>query len=201
MNGFMKYIIAIAMGITLIGCGATTKELTKMSRSERTDVFTGVSAEGTAPSGFVDLVIKASIKTHLEGYYILESKKSVHGKPGYPFLVNIDGQAGLWTIDGQKELIPLYDEKGKSSRDPDAGTGIKYNLEKKVRLAAGPHVLFFGLPGESYYTEVHLTLKEDASPVLEFKPSYRYKTRPTRTSSFFQGIDDYVVMMNGQVVR
>ncbi len=201
MKSLMKYLMATIMGITLIGCGATTKELTKMSRSERTDVFTEVSAEGTASSGFVDLVIKASIKTHLEGYYTLESKKSVHGKPGYPFLVNIDGQAGLWTVDGQKELIPLYDEKGKTSRDPDAGAGMKYNFEKKLRLAAGPHVLFFGLPGESYYTKVHLTLKEGESPVLEFKPSYRYKTRPTRIPSFFQGIDDYVVMLNGQGVR
>jgi hypothetical protein len=201
MNRFMKFAIAITMGVTLIGCGAATKEIMRMSRSERTDVFTEVSAEGAAPAGLVDLVIKASIKTPLEGYYALESKGSVHGKPSYPFLVNIDDQAVLWKVGGVKETIPLYDEKGKVSHDPDAGVGMKYNLEKKVRLAAGPHTVFFGLPGEPYTTKVRLMLKEGGSPVLELKPHYRYKRRPTRLPTFLKGISSYEVAFTGQIVR
>lgn len=201
MKSLMKYVMSIIMGITLIGCGATTKELARMSQSERTDVFTEVPEGGSAPKGFVDLVIKASIKTPLEGYYALESKGSVHGKPSYPFLVNIDDQAVLWKVGGEKETIPLYDEKSKVSHDPDAGAGMKYNLEKKVRLAAGPHTVFFGLPGEPYTTKVRLMLKEGGSPVLELKPHYRYKRRPTRLPTFLKRISSYEVAFSGQIVR
>ncbi len=201
MKRLMKLVIAITMGVTLAGCGATAKEIAKMSRSERTDVFAEVPGEGPAPAGFVDFIIKASIKTPLEGYYAFSSKEAAHRKPGYPFLVNIDGQAVPWKVDGQKETVPLYDEKGKVSHDPDAGVGMKYNLEKKVRLAAGPHKIFFGLPGEPCCTKVEVSLKEGGSPVLEFKPRYRYKKSPTRIPTFLKGISNYEITLNGQSVR
>lgn len=200
MKRLMILVIAIIMGAALVGCGAATKEIARKSQSERTDVFTEVTAEA-APAGFVDLVIKASIKTPLEGYYALESKTTAQGKPGYPFLVNIDGQSVVWKMDGQKETIPLYDENGKTSHDPDAGAGVKYILEKKVRLAAGPHKIFFGLPREPYYTKVQLTLTKDESPVLEFKPRYRYKTIPTRIPTFLNGISSYEIILKGQGIR
>jgi hypothetical protein len=195
-----EWMILIASGIILAGCISTTKEIAKMTASTRTDAFVEVT-EGNAPAGFVDLVIKASIKTPLEGYYVLESKTAAQGKPVYPFLVNIDGQAALWTGDGQKESIPLYDESGKTSRDPDAGVGIKYRLEKKIRLAAGAQKIFFGLPKEAYYTEIQLTLKEGGMPVLEFRPRYRYKTIPTRIPTFLNGISSYEAMLDGQIIR
>lgn len=47
--------------------------------------------ETRSTGGFVDLTINAQIKTHLEGWYLLECKNSLHGKPEYPFLFNIDG--------------------------------------------------------------------------------------------------------------
>ncbi len=194
MKRLMILVITTTLGVILVGCCATTKELDRMSRSERTDVFTEVPAEGAAPAGFVDLVIKASIKTPLEGYYLLESKASVHGKPGYPFLVNIDGQAVLWKVDGQKEMVPRYDEKDKVSRDPEAGEGMKYVLEKKIRLAPGAHKVFFGLPGEPYYTIAEIFVKSGGLYILEFKPVYRYKTSPTRIPTFLKGVDKFEVM-------
>ncbi len=63
MTGFMKSATAMVIGIALAGCGATTKELARMSRSKRMDVLTEIPSEGTVPAGFVDLVIQASIKT------------------------------------------------------------------------------------------------------------------------------------------
>jgi hypothetical protein len=201
MKIVLKLMMAIIAGAVLVGCATTEKEITRMSQSERTDVFTEVQAESAAPAGFVGLLIKASIKTHLKGYYAFESKLSVHGKPGYPFLVNIDGQAVLWKVDGQKDTIPRYDEKGHTSHDPDAGMGMRYNLEKRVRLAAGPHKIFFALPGELYYTEATVSLKEGESSVLEFKPRYREKTNPTRIPTFLEGIESYEILLNGQIFR
>ena len=201
MKRHAKLMILISIGIILAGCVSTTKEIARMTNSTRTDVFVEVPAEGNALAGFVDLVIKASIKTPLEGYYAFESRTTAQGKPAYPFLVNIDGQAALWKVDGQKETVPLYNENGKTSHDPDAGTGMKYALEKKVRLAPGPHAIFFGIPGEPYFTVVKVSLKEGVPQVLEFKPHYRYKTIPTRIPTFLFGINSYEAMLDGQVMR
>lgn len=200
MKRLIEFVIVITMGVALAGCGATTKEMARMTNSTRTDVFIEVPAEGTAPAGFADLVIKASIKTPVEGYYIFESKTSAYGKLGYNFLVNIDGQAVLWKVDGQKETTPLYDEQGKTSRNPDAGVGIKYNLEKKIRLVAGQHRIIFGLLEESYLTEVEVSLKEGETPVLEFRPRYRHKKNPY-VSTFLKGLNSYETLLNGQLVQ
>ena len=201
MKRLMKFVTATAMTATLVGCGATLKVIERMGQSVRTDVFTEITADSAAPAGFVDLVIKGSLKAPLEGYDAPESKAPVHEKSGYPFLVNIDGQAVVWKVDGQKEILPLYDENGKTSHDPDAGAGLKYILEKKIRLAAGPHEIFFGLPRETYYTKVQLTLKEDGVPVLEFEPRYCYKTIPTRIPTFLRGICGYEAMLDRQIIR
>jgi hypothetical protein len=200
MKRHKEWMILSAIGIILAGCVSTTKEIARMTTSTRTDVFVEVT-EGNAPPGFVDLVIKTSIKISLEEHDALESKTPAQKKPGYLFLLNIDGQAVLWIADGQKETIPLYDENGKTSHDPDAGTGMKYALEKKVRLAPGPHAIFFGIPGEPYFTVVKVSLKEGVPQVLEFKPHYRYKTIPTRIPTFLFGINSYEAMLDGQVMR
>ncbi len=130
----MKNLIAIVTVIMAVviftGCVSTTKEIQKRSTSARMDVFVE-NPEGIAPVGFVDLLIKASDKTRLEGQYASESNTPGEGKQGFPFLVNIDGQAVLWTVDGQRETTPFTDADGYLSRDPDAGAGIKYRLEKK----------------------------------------------------------------------
>ncbi|MGC1454884.1 MAG: hypothetical protein WA946_06810, partial [Nitrospirota bacterium] len=79
----MKKPFSVVMVITvmsvLASCGAMTKEIARMSHSERADVFVEIS-EGPAPVGYADIVIRASIKTPLAGYYLLESKGSTHGK-------------------------------------------------------------------------------------------------------------------------
>jgi hypothetical protein len=166
-----------------------------MSQSARTDVFIEVPVEGTVPAGFGDLIIKASIKTPLE------SKESLHEKPGYPFLLNIDGQAVLWKMDGRKVTIPRYDDKGKTSLDPDAGVGMKYILEKRVRLAAGVYKVFFALPGDDYFIETDATVKEGKQAVLEFKPVYQYKTFPTRIPTFEKGIKKFEVYLNNEKIQ
>jgi hypothetical protein len=184
----------------LSGCGTASREIQQKSQSEKTDVFTEVKDGGTIPKGFADLVIKANIKTHIEGYYILESKESLHGKEKYPFLVNIDGQAARWEVEGIKDIKPAYDADGKTSRDPEAREGFKYVLEKKIRLNQGSHRVFFGLPEDKYSTEVEISLKEGEMSILEFKPVYRTKKIPTRIPTFLKGIDKYVVLVNDKQI-
>ena len=181
------------MSIVLIGCGATAKIIEQKAQNARTDVFTEITNDDNPTQGFVTLAIKATIKTPLEGYYLFDS---LCGKPGYPFIMNIDGQAATWKVDGQKEIVPSYDKDGKISHDPEAGEGIKYVLEKKIQLRPGKHKVFLGLPSEDYFKELEVTLREGKTYKLEFKPIYKYKTQPTRLPSFKKSIKEYEVYLN-----
>lgn len=196
MQKVMKGILIGAICLILVGCGAAAREIRVKTQAYRTDVFTEINNADAPARGFAMLAIKATIKTHLERYYILESKDSLHGKPGYPFLINIDGQAEAWTVKGQKETLPLYDKDGNTSHDPDAGEGIKYVLEKKIGLRTGTHKVFLGLPADDYFKEVEITLKEGDSATIEFKPVYKYKTLPTRIPTFQEGIKEYEAYLN-----
>jgi hypothetical protein len=200
MNKLKKLLILISAAITLAGCVSTTQEIARRTKSTRSDVFVEVQSQSLTPQEFVDLVIKASIKIPLDRYYALGSKTPAQEEPGYPFLVNIDGQAVLWMVDGQKESVPLY-EKGYTSRNPDAGDGMKYNLEKKIRLSPGLHKFFFGLPNEDFLSEFEISLNKGESQVLEFKPLYHYKRYPIRIPTFLNGLDRYEAVLNGQAVR
>ena len=88
------------------------------------------------------MVIKASLKTHLPGEgTLLESGSSPHGGPFYHFTVNIDGQAVTWKVPGQRENLPVVKDRDSQ----DEGDGMRYTLEKKIRLRAGTHQIFFGV--------------------------------------------------------
>ena len=193
-------MIVVVLGL-MVGCSATARMITAKSQSERTTVFTEVTDAGVRPQGFADLVVQATIKTHEAGYYIGDPGKSLHGKPGYPFVFNIDGQAVVWKVDGQREVKPAYDEQGKTSNDPEAGTGAKYILKAKLRLRPGTHKVFFGLPEDGYSVETEITLSDGEEAVLEFKPLYRYKTLPTRIPTFLEGVSSYEIHLNGEKIN
>jgi len=198
MNRIAISMFVVALGL-MVGCGATAITITAISASERSDVFTEVAGNEAAPSGYGDVHITTNIKTHLEGFYAGESKKSAHGKEAYPFLINVDGQAATWKAEGKKHELPKYID-GKTSRDPEAGEGIKYVLNKKIRLRAGSHKLFFGLPEDDYYREVVINVKHGEAQMLEFKPVYKYKILPTRIPTYMKGVSHYDILINGNPV-
>lgn len=184
-------------GILLLSCGTALKEITLKSQSERADIFKEVQEREVKSGEFVDLTITSSIKTHVEGHYLLESKKSLHGKAGYPFLINIDGQAAAWKVDGQIENVPMYDEMGK--RVPEGGEGMRYTLQKKILLRAGSHKIFFGLPEEKVLLQLELALKAGESYVLEFRPVYRRRGKLSR--HFFYGVRTCEVLLDGNAIK
>lgn len=197
MKTFETIIVCGALlAMTLTGCVTTSKEIQAKSQNEKPDVFIEAKAGEPIHKGVAILLLRASIKTPLEGYYILDSNKSLHGKPGYPFLINIDGQAVIWKVDGFKESKPAYDANGKTSRDPEAREGMKYILEKRLKLRAGQHHIFFGLPEENYSITTDIMLNDSEDVVLEYKPIYRHERLPVRIPSFLEGIDKYEVFLN-----
>jgi hypothetical protein len=163
------------------------------SQGARADVFEEVGEKDTVPREYALLEIRASIKTHTEGFYLLESRDSLHGKKGYPFVLNIDGQAVVWKVDGREESIPIHFEKG--GRNPEGGTGVKYEIRKKIRLAAGSHRVFFGLPAEDYYREFDVALTAGRTYALTFEPNYKERIpglqRIPNIRSFTNGLDRY----------
>ncbi len=190
VNGFL---LAAIVGTVLAGCMTTSQFMQAKSQTERTDVFSEIGGKEAIPKRYAALEIKATIKTHTEGFYLLESKDSLHGKKGYPFVLNIDGQAIVWKVDGREETLLTYFEKG--GRNPEGGTGVRYVIQKKIRLAAGAHRLYFGLPAEDYYREFDVTLTAGGTHVLTFEPVYKQRIpglqRIPDIRSFTNGFDRY----------
>jgi hypothetical protein len=185
-------VVSVA-GVLLAGCVTTSQFMTARSQGARFDVFEEVGEKDTVSREYALLEIWASIKTHTEEFYLLESRDSLHGKKGYPFVLNIDGQAVVWEVDGQEETIPIHFEKG--GRNPEGGTGVRYEIRKKIRLAAGSHRVFFGLPAEDYYREFDVTLTAGRTYALTFAPVYKQRIpnlqRIPGIRRFTNGFDRY----------
>jgi hypothetical protein len=113
-------------------------------------------------------------------------------------LINIDGQANIWKIDGQKEFTPKYDEQGR--RAVEGGEGQKYSLNQLIRLRPGLHKLFLSLPGEDYFIESDLLLVEGRINILEFKPIYGSK-RGSNKRSFLYGLAGGELFFNEKLLR
>jgi len=198
-NRMIIGIMLIALGLTA-GCGAAAKVIAKKSLSERTDVFIELADTEARSADVADVTIIADIKTHLEDYCTAGSAEAVHGKGTYSFLINIDGQAVVWNVPGKMHELPTHID-GKASRDPEAGEGMKYVLEKKVRLAAGTHEVFIGLPADHYYTVTDISVQNGKAYVLKFNPIYRHKTSPEGRCSFTKGILKYDAMLSERVIH
>ena len=189
----ISVFICVALLIGLAGCGGAVKQIAPESQNMRTDVFLEVEEQQPPPEGTVDLTIKASIKTPPEGFYPLEKRTPPQGKDGYPFELEIDGQEVVWGVEGKPEDTPRWDEKGE--RILEGGQGIRYVLDKKIRLRPGFHHVVFGLPQEDYYTEVKISLKTGEPHTLEFQPLYAMGWRGYR--DFYHGIKTYNVSLDG----
>jgi len=83
MNRITISILVVTLGL-MVGCGTAGKTIIAKSQSERADVFQEISATEAIPAGYADLMIRASIKTHVEGYYAKSqrnrrmAKNSIH---------------------------------------------------------------------------------------------------------------------------
>lgn len=197
----------VVLCVVIGGCVMSRKEIIERSRGERVGVFTEITGESVAPEGFSDLLIKTSVKTHVEGFHLFP-ETSLHGKPAYSFVVNIDGQGILWEVEGEMETTPVLTKAGE--RDPEGGEGMRYTLEKKIRLLSGTHTLFFGLPAESYSESIKITVKSAQQHVFECRPVYKLEqeekieskpgvTKPGRRNirSFVSGLKECEMLFDG----
>ena len=108
-------------------------------------------------------------------------------------MFNIDGQTITWEAEGKKEVTPMSDKDGMPI--PDGGEGVRYTLERKIRLHAGPHKVFFALPNDGYYKEFQVNLEEGTQNMMDLHPIY-LGFRSSQ-GDFLRGIRDYEVLING----
>jgi len=185
--------LAIAV-IWLTGCTQAMRKTTVPEQATMAGVFKE-TMDSAIETGSVDVVIEISIKTHQPGFYLLEPEKSLHGKPGYPFVVTIDGQTAVWREDGQVEATPQYDAQGILV--PDGGEGRLYVLAKKLRMAQGIHRVEIELPEEGYASSVEVNLEEKSKPhLLKSVPVYRRSG--TSRPSFLHGLSRFDVFLDGK---
>jgi hypothetical protein len=173
MKKIMHSALVVALLILVANCGAVREQIRTQSVTEREGVFQEVTTTDGPSPGFADVIVKASLKTHLSGEgTLLESRNSPHGGPFYHFTVNVDGQAVTWKVPGQRENLPV----ARDRHSQDEGDGMRYTLEKKIRLRAGTHQIFLGVREENTAKTLIVNLREGASSSLEFQPIYpRYK--------------------------
>ena len=197
MKNVLTIILIVSLFISISGCGGALKEINAKSQSTRSDVFVEINNGEVTPSGYANVIVKVSIKTPPPGYYLWESNDSFSGKSGFLFVFNIDGQAALWKIDGREEVTSPYDESGE--RIPDGGRGIRYTLNKKIRVATGSHKLFLGVPEDEYAGEFVILVKDGVS-TLEFKPVYRGDYQRT-APSFLNEIHAFELFYDGSPIK
>ncbi len=197
-NELMKinlFITCLAILVWLLcGCSSIITQGTITCNYEwRNGPITEVSSLTAPTPGMVDLLIRASIKTHIEGFYPLESD-SAHGKTEFPFVLVIDDMKFEWKDMGLREVLPWCDEKG--NRVAEGGEGIRYSMERKFLLNPGLHRIILKLPTEKRAITVPVELTTDAVPyILEFRAVH--STPGSRTFGFMHGVTDLAAFLNG----
>ncbi len=187
-------VLCIMTIFALVACAKVQKETMLKQESTSAGVFREVQKGEPWEKGKGDLLIRASLKTPVAGFHLFEIKTHLHGKPDYPFLINIDGQAGLWKADRITE--DLSESGGTEEKGPEAGPGVRYVLEKTIRLAPGSHTVFFALPEDGYFIQNIIQVEEGRANVLEYRPLYRKHSKGV-TENFEHGVARYEVYLNG----
>lgn len=183
--------------MVLSGCAESSALIKANSTSLRTDVYEELTNGATAPQGYVDLRITATLKTHRPGIY---SASDIHGTPDYKLLLNINGQAVLLRGNLQSE-----NSESRGVVDPEAGDGIRYQFSKNLRLKAGAHRIVVALPDDGIAVAREITLVEGSMNNLVLEPIYSTKPGKRRlgtysTTSFIEGIRSLRVMLNGKEI-
>ncbi len=197
MKEIRRCIKIISILIIATGCaGNNNYQLIKAAGSSvRHDVFQEL-APGVPPiSGYADLHISSSLKTHRPGIY---AAKDLHGTADYKIIVNIDGQAAELHADRRWE-----NSEAEALPDPEAGEGMRYHFSKSIRIKAGTHKVVVAIPADDLAVEREITLPEGSGNSLTLAPVYGSapaKRRPAfyGATSFTAGLKGFRLILNGK---
>lgn len=197
MSRVILLLLMIAF-MAMCGCAESAALIKTNRTSVRSDIFEELKNGGQASPSLADLHIIATLKTHRPGIY---SAKDIHGTADYKLLLNIDGQAVLLS----PRSLQLENSEPMGLMDPEAGDGIRYRFDKRVRLKAGMHKIIVALPEEGIAVEREVELDEGKTNDLVLEPVYGMTARKRvpasyGTTSFKEGIKGIRLTLNGRKI-
>ena len=188
---------AMTLGLLCLAACAGNRDLVKTaSTGTNHDVFQEITSGSAAASGYADLQVYASLKTHRPGIY---SANDAHGTADYKMVLNIDGQVVEMAADLRGESI----EAGMFP-DPEAGEGVRYLFKKSIRVKPGTRKVVIAIPADDLALEHQVTFTEGKSHVIAVKPMYGSKPGQQRpgygSNSFTEGIKGLWMILNGKTL-
>lgn len=116
-----------------------------------------------------------------------------HNDPPYTVTINIDSQSVVLTSEPVLEDVP-----GDFMKNPEVGTGWKYNFNKELLLEPGKHRVIIAVPLSDVAIEKDVTL-DAGTNLLQLIPVYnapvsRYPNHPR----FNHGLSRVAVKLNNQ---
>jgi len=165
------------------------------------DVLREVSPGDQIPQGFSELSIFSSLKTYIQGKYLLdeflENKKRTSD---YTLLINIDGQ-----VTNIKGTLKEENINTTFPHDSEARKEIRYVFSSKFRLRAGKHHLVIMMPEDCINIEKEMILVGGAN-TIQLVPIYKIESvqrnKPTLISSCFsKPLKGFDVLLNGKSLQ
>jgi hypothetical protein len=188
-------LLTLGAVIMTTGCVTTGKNTARENTSGASGIFTESSGR-CATGGRPVLTITASVKKHRPGVFLMDD----HAKSGFRMILDMDGQSVSWNMEGREEKTPVYDEGGRKRSDPEAGDGVRYNIEKKIQVTPGLHKVKISLPDEPREYGFELMIKGGADNILEIKPVYFFYHR-YRQASFMAEVKSLEARFNGRLIK
>lgn len=182
----MKKIIVLLVSVALFTGCASTEAIKRLESQNGQGVFQVIDASAKPlPDGYGDLKISLNLKTRSSDAVLINT--TCDGTERYQLLVGINGQTQRLT----GKMTPESGEY-RDSKDPEAGTGVRYAFETTVRLPLGLHTITFALPGDGVVLEQAWNVKPGENRVV-LQPVYRSKNPHQRIgfngdSTYYEGV-------------
>ena len=173
----------------MAGCASNRSAVLKVGKSTRQDVFQEVY-KAKAATGEAVLKIYFPVKGFKARFVNTFYK---HSDPPYTVIVNIDGQSVVLTDEPVLEDLP-----GDFMKNPEAGSGWKYNFRKELLLEPGKHHVSIAIPLSDVVMEKEMTLNAGVNQ-LQVTPIYNASvTKYQNYPKFSYGLRQVVMKLNNQ---
>ena len=189
MKTVVKMTLLAMIMVSMSGCAGNRNAVVTAGESKRQDVFKEATASA-AESGKALLKIEFPVKnfkTRIVETYIK------HSDPPYTVTINIDGQSVVL----MSEPV-LEDLSGDFMKNPEVGTGWKYNFKNELLLEPGKHRVTIAVPLSDVIIEKDVTLHSGEN-LLQLTPIYKASvTRYQDYPRFNHGLIHVAVRLNNR---
>jgi len=187
----MKKIIVLFASVALFAGCASTETIKRLESQNGQGVFQVLDASTKPlPNGYGDLKISLNLKTRTNNAVLINTTGD--GTERYQLLIGINGQTQR--LVGK---MALESSEYRGSRDPEAGTGVRYIFETTVRLPVGLHTMTFALPGDGVVLEQEWEIKPGENRIV-LQPVYRSKNPHQRIgfngdTTYYEGVKKLLI--------